>query len=98
MPSTIPPVTVRLSEDLRSQVDRLASMTKRSRSFLINEAVEQYVADRLVYLTDLDAAVDAIDTQPTHDGEAVFSWMKTWGQDEVKPAAEVFVSPDRNSR
>ena len=41
---------------------------------------------------------DAIDTQPTHDGEAVFSWMKSWGRDEEKPAAKVFVSPDRNSR
>jgi predicted transcriptional regulator len=94
MPSSTPPVTVRLSDALRADVDRLAAMTKRSRSYIINEALEQYLSGQIAYLQDLDAAVESLDGQPTHDAEAVFSWMRGWGSDDALPASEVFPAPN----
>jgi predicted transcriptional regulator len=86
MPSSTPPMTVRFSEKARANMDRLAKMTNRSRSFIVNEAVEQYVGDRIAYLEDLDKAVASLDARPTYDADAVFGWMRTWGTKDEKPA------------
>ncbi len=37
-------LTVRLESDLTAQLDKLAEATQRSRSFLIAEAVREYIA------------------------------------------------------
>ena len=84
MPSAIPPMTVRFSEQTRENVARFAKLTKRSKSFIINEAVEQYLDDKIAYLKDLNEAVASINTHATPPAEDVFSWIHTWGTDEEK--------------
>ncbi len=87
MTSANPATTVRFSEKTLVDMDRFAKLTKRSRSFIINEAVESYLEDRIAYLADLDAAVASIEAQPTFSAESVFGWMKTWGtKDETSLA------------
>ena len=51
------PVSVRLEDDNKKNVDRFAKMTKRSRSFVINEAIAAYLEDRIQYLDELNEAV-----------------------------------------
>jgi predicted transcriptional regulator len=84
------PISIRLDDKNKTNIDRLAKMTRRSRSYIINEAVESYLRDRIAYLNDLDEAISSIDTQPTEDAERVFAWMKTWGTKQEKPASEIF--------
>jgi len=88
MTSAIPPMTVRFSEQTRDNVARFAKLTKRSKSFVINEAVEQYLDDKIAYLQDLNEAVASIDTHATPPAEEVFSWMRTWGTEEEKSLEE----------
>ena len=38
-------MTIRLDEEVRDRLDRLADSTQRSRSYLAAEAIRQYVAD-----------------------------------------------------
>lgn len=80
--------SVRLPESTRFQIDRLASMTKRSRSFVINEAVDAYVADRASYVAELAAAVTSARTGPTHSAEQIFGWMRSWGTETEMPSPE----------
>lgn len=98
MPSAIPPMTIRLSENTRSKVDHLAKRTKRSRSFIINEAVEHYLEDRLAYLEDLDEAIASIDTNPTYAADEVFEWMSTWGTKDEKPFEKAKRSSDHSGQ
>jgi len=86
MPAT--PTTVRLKEQNRKDIDRFAKLTKRSRSFIVNEAVELYMKNRIHYLEELNAAVDSIDSEPTYPAKEVFAWMNTWGSDEEKSLEE----------
>jgi predicted transcriptional regulator len=88
MTSANPATTVRFSEKTLVEMDRFAKLTKRSRSFIINEAVESYLEDRIAYLADLDEAVASIDTQPIYSAETVFGWTKTWGTADEKPLLE----------
>lgn len=44
--------SVRLPDDLKTEVDRLAASTRRSRSFIIKEAVIAYMCERMETVTD----------------------------------------------
>ena len=86
MPTT--PTTVRLKEQNREDIDRFSKLTKRSRSFIVNEAVELYMKNRIHYLEELNEAVASIDTKPTYLAEEVFTWMNTWGSANEKSLEE----------
>jgi predicted transcriptional regulator len=88
MPSAAETFSVRLPDATRKNVDKLATLTKRSRSFIINEAVEAYVNDRIAYIADLDAAVHSAETGPSHSGEQIFKWMRSWGQSDELPSPQ----------
>jgi predicted transcriptional regulator len=85
--------SVRLSEDIRRQVDQLARLTKRSRSFIVQEAVESYVRDHAAYLGELDAAVASAESGVGHSGEQIFTWMRSWGSARELPAPEPDIIP-----
>lgn len=85
--------SVRLPEEVRKQVDDLARLTKRSRSFIIKEAVETYVRDRAAYLRELDDAVKSAESGVGHSGDQIFSWMRSWGTDKETPAPAPDIQP-----
>ena len=84
---------IKLSEKTQVNLDRFAKLTNHSYSFIIDEAVEHYVQNRMAYLADLNSAIASIDTGPTYSGEDVFRWMRTWGTEDEKPASELFDLP-----
>ena len=81
--------SVRLPEQLKKDVDSYASMTKRSRSFIVKEAIAAYMAERAAYLSELNEAVASIDTEPTYDFDRVSKWTKTWGTKGKQPLTDV---------
>ncbi len=87
---TMPDTTfsVRLPEQLKNDVDSYASMTKRSRSFIVKEAIAAYMEERAAYLAELNEAVASIDTHPTYDFDKVTNWIKTWGTEAEKSLSE----------
>ncbi len=95
MPTKAETFSVRLSEELNRQVDELARLTKRSRSFIVKEAVEAYVRDRAAYLRDLDAAVASAESGVGHSGEQIFTWMKSWGTSSELPSPGPDIRSDK---
>ncbi len=83
------PTTIRLAEEHKRGVTQLAELTNRSRSYIINQAVGDYLRRNATYLQELDEAVASIETGPTYAAEEVFAWMDTWGTKERKPFDEV---------
>ncbi len=88
-------LSVRLPADIREQVDQLARLTRRSRSFIINEAVASYVSNRSEFLKEIDSAVKSAEAGTGHSREQVFSWMDAWaaGGKPSLPAPDVH--PDK---
>lgn len=86
-------VSVRLPDDLRQQVDELARLTKRSRSFVVKEAVASYVEERRQYLEAIDEAVREAAEGVFVSGTAVDAWLRSWGTEEPVPAPEPDISP-----
>ncbi|NVK30107.1 MAG: ribbon-helix-helix protein, CopG family [Gammaproteobacteria bacterium] len=87
--STTPlPMTVRLPQDIREGVDKIAAITRRSRSFVISEALSQYVQRHQAYLDELSEAVAAVDSEPSYKLDDVIEWMEAIGtQDEAEKEA-----------
>src|SRR5450756_3167707 len=51
-------ISIRLPKELLDELDKLASATDRSRTFLVREAVETYVSDYSDYRVALDRLLD----------------------------------------
>jgi predicted transcriptional regulator len=92
MPANAETFSIRLPEATKAQVDEIAKLSKRSRSYVINAAVEAYVKDRAVYLRQLDIAVEQAKTGVGYSSDTIFSWMESWGtaQELPPPKPDVF--------
>ena len=79
--------SVRLPEELRQEVDAFAKATRRSRSFIVKEAIEAHLAERRAYLAAIDEAIkEADETGEFPSWEATRAWMDSWGKpDELPP-------------
>lgn len=97
MPATTPATTVRLKPQYKDGVTQLAKLTNRSSSYIINQAVRDYLERNAAYLEELNAAVESIETAPTYEAEQVFAWMDTWRTEERKPFSEVVTPHNKDS-
>ena len=91
VPAKAETFSVRLDDDLKQQVDQIARVTKRSRSFIVKEAVKTYVRDRATYIREIDLAVKSAESDAGHSGEQIFGWMKSWRteQEIASPKADI---------
>ena len=80
--------SVRLPEDLSDRVEGLATKLQRSKSWIINEALRDYVeraegdAQRW---HETVKALDSVRAGKLVDGEAVDKWIASWGTDKELP-------------
>jgi predicted transcriptional regulator len=86
-------LSVRLPVDIRNQVDDLARLTRRSRSFIINEAVASYVRSQAAYAKDIEAAMASAQSGIGHSSEQVFAWMDALAGGVKLPLPEPDITP-----
>jgi predicted transcriptional regulator len=71
-------ITIRLEEEVKDRLDRLAESTQRSKSFLAAEAIREFVEDNEWQIAQVRAALkeaNAGDFATEHDVDAV---AKKW--------------------
>jgi RHH-type transcriptional regulator, rel operon repressor / antitoxin RelB len=81
-------LSVRLPVDVRQKVDEIARRTRRSRSFIINEAVASYVRAQSDYAGEIAEAVRSAETGVGHSKEQVFAWLDSWANGEKRSIPE----------
>lgn len=81
--------SVRIKDELNDSLKKLAEQKQRSKSWIINEAVAEYIVnDRIESKKWLDTleGLESIRKGDVIDGEEVFAWMRSWGTDnELEP-------------
>ena len=92
MPAKAENLSVRLSAEIRDQVDDLARRSRRSRSHIIKEAVSSYVQNQELYRKELAEALKSAQSGVGHSREQVFAWMDSWaeGKKLPLPAPDIF--------
>lgn len=79
------PVAVRIDEDIRARVQRLAEQRQRSPHWLFCEAIRQYVEReerREVFRQEaVNAWREYQDTGLHASADEVLAWLATWGEE-----------------
>lgn len=78
--------SVRLPDDLKAEVEKIAEATNRSRAYIVKEAVEAYVADHRAYLAALDEAISEADKGVFVSGNAALAWLEELKTNPQTPA------------
>ena len=80
--------SVRLPEDLSARIEELAAKLQRSKSWIINEALRDYVeraeGDAQRWSETLKA-LDSVRAGKLIDGDTVDKWIASWGTDKELP-------------
>ena len=64
--------SVRLPEELRDEIAKIAQKENRSLAYVIKEVVEEHESVTTAYYKSMEEAIDAVKNGNTLDGEAFF--------------------------
>ena len=76
--------SVRLNSDIEAPLENLAQRLDRSKNYLINQAIREFVARQAMEDSRWDdtlKALDSVKNGKVINESEVISWLKTWGTD-----------------
>lgn len=88
-------MSFRVKETNRINMERIAKLTRRSRSFIVNEAMEVYMRDRIAYLEEIEEAMKEVHSGYGHSSEQIHAWMKSWGTENELPVPSPDIVPHK---
>ena len=87
-------ISARIPEKLSIELEALATLTQRSKGFILTEALEEYVGHQTWINKKVAEAVRAADEATEfYSHEAVSKWVMSWGTENElpKPQPDVFL-------
>lgn len=92
-------ISARIPEKLSDELEALAAQTKRSKGFLLTEALEDYVNRETWIAKKIDAAIKAADeSTERYTHEVVSEWIMSWGTDNELPRPKPDVFLEKKSK
>ena len=79
------PVSVRLQPELNDQVTAIAAALDRPKSWVIEQAVKDFVAVQEWQLAAIDEGIGAADAGLVVPHNDVAAWVQSWGQPTELP-------------
>ena len=76
--------SVRLNSDIVAPLEELALRLDRSKNYLINQAIKEFLARQAMEDSRLDDTLKALESMKEGkliDESEVIFWLKTWGTD-----------------
>ena len=76
--------SVRLNSDIEAPLENLAKRLDRSKNYLINQAIKEFVVRQAMEDSrweDTLKALDSVKEGKVINESEVISWLKTWGTD-----------------
>ena len=77
--------TTDLPPELNEQVDALAAALDRPRSWVIEQAVTEFIATQTWHLAAIDEGLRDADAGCLIPHEDVAGWVRSWGQPDEQP-------------
>ncbi len=79
--------SVRMPDELFSELEKAAEIARRSKGWIINEAVKEYLEKEAVKqerLEETHQALADLKAGRLHEGAAVLEWLDSWGDENEK--------------
>jgi RHH-type transcriptional regulator, rel operon repressor / antitoxin RelB len=83
-------LSIRIDSETKRRLDALSRRTKRSKSFLVAEAIAAYVEAEEWQLGEVQAGIAELDVGRTVSHEKVWKWLGSWGKRGEIKAPRVF--------
>ena len=84
--------SIRLSEEVEAPLENLSERLDRSKNYLINQAIREYIAKQAMEDSrweDTLQALASIKSGQSINEKDVVSWIKSWGTDkELSPPSK----------
>jgi len=79
--------SIRLSKDVEAPLEQLAKKLDRSKNYLINQAIKEFVLRQSMEELRWSETVEALESVKAGrlvESKEVSDWLKTWGSDSPK--------------
>lgn len=79
--------SVRIPDDLMARLEKTAEQRRRSKGWLINDAVREYLERdevKMRHLAETREAIAEVEAGQLIDGDKVLDWLESWGTDNEK--------------
>ncbi len=75
------PLSVRVSPEVRDELEALAGATGRTKSFLAAEAIRAYLSAQAWQITAIESAIKKSKNKKAkfYDHAEIAGWLQTWG-------------------
>ncbi|MBT3203742.1 MAG: ribbon-helix-helix protein, CopG family [Gammaproteobacteria bacterium] len=80
--------SVRMPDELMSQLEQAAEKLRRSKGWIINDALKEYLTReqrKTKMLEETYEALADIKAGRVTDGNEILDWLDTWGTESEKP-------------
>jgi predicted transcriptional regulator len=86
--SEAPLETIRLTSELDEQVTKIAKAMNRPKSWVIEQAVKDFVAVQEWHLAAIDEGIRDADAGRVMPHNDVAAWVRSWGEPDELPNPE----------
>ncbi|MDH5388540.1 MAG: ribbon-helix-helix protein, CopG family [Gammaproteobacteria bacterium] len=81
--------SIRLQAEIEAPLEKLATKLDRSKNYLINQAIKEFLERKLLDEKRWDETLEAIDSVKSNnllDEKEVNAWLESWGKEgELSP-------------
>ena len=84
--------SIRLSKDVEIPLEQLAQKLDRSKNYLVNQAIKEFVLRQSMEelrWSDTTEALESVKAGRLVESVEVSEWLKSWGSDSPKSPPEV---------
>jgi predicted transcriptional regulator len=82
------PISVRLEPSVNEQLGMIASAYGRPKSWVIEQAVSEFIATQSWQLAAIDEGIKAADEGRVAAHADIDAWVKSWDEPDEKPMPE----------
>ena len=79
------PVSVRLTPELNKQVSDIAAALDRPKSWVIEQAIKDFVAVQAWHVAAIDEGIEDADAGRIVSHDDVAAWVRSWGKPDELP-------------
>ncbi len=79
--------SIRLNKDIEAPLEQLAKKLDRSKNYLVNQAIKEFVLRQSMEELRWSETVEALESVKAGrlvDSKEVLEWLKSWGSEESK--------------
>ncbi len=84
--------SIRLNKDIEVPLEQLAKKLDRSKNYLVNQAIKEYVVRQSMEdlrWSDTVQALESVKAGRLIESQEVSEWLKSWGSDSPKSPPKV---------